>query len=192
MPVNRTTRVRLLSQPLLDNFTPAQTILACDVAALHAAAGKIEAGQLLTEAQVVTINSVNEALGLDHLPDDLLKIMAASTLAERKLMAARVETTADSAAVEQCRLLASTVVNALRAENWAVTVVDGGNADRHTGIEASRGCEHLVMAVKPGEVLADQASVDEADEVIAALAECLRDIGCAVIFTDGGGQPMRP
>ena len=42
MPATKTTHVRLLSRPLLVSFTRAQTILACDVATLYAAAAMTE------------------------------------------------------------------------------------------------------------------------------------------------------
>lgn len=181
MPTNKTTHVRLLSRPLLVNFTRAQTILACDVATLYAAAATMEAGQLLTETQIVTINSVNEALGFDNLPPNV----AAVTPAERRFIAKTVETTADSAAIEQRRLIASTVVNTLRADNWVVTVVDGGYPDRYTGIAATRGREHFAVAVWSGELIAEQASANEGSEVVEALIEGLREIGCAITIAYG-------
>lgn len=189
--MSKTARVRLVSRPLLANFTRAQTVLACDVTMLYSAAATIAAGQPLTEAQVATINSVSDALALD----EATQLSSAIPVSDRKRVAKSVEATADAAAVEQRRLLASTVVNTLRAENWIVTIVDGGYPDRYTGIEATRGAEHLVAAVRPGEMITDQASGHDGDETVEALAQGLREVGCAVsvdegVPRDGGGGTL--
>jgi hypothetical protein len=86
---------------------------------------------------------------------------------------------ARAVAVEQRRLIASTTANTLMAANWTVTVVGGGAPDRYTGIEATRGTEHLLAAACYGELIVDQAGVDDrgaGDDLV----EGLRQVGATV------------
>ncbi len=87
---------------------------------------------------------------------------------------------ARAVAVEQRRLIASTIANTLMAANWTVTVVDGGAPDRCTGIEATRGTEHLLAAACYGDLVVDQAGADDrgaGDDLV----EGLRQVGGTVV-----------
>lgn len=184
--MSKTTRVRILSQPLRANLTRAQAVMACDVGTLYSAAATIAAGQALTSTQVATLNAVRDVLSLGQVAAARLVLPASSVLSapDRKLAAQSAAALADAAAVEQRGLIASTVVNTLKAENWTVTVVDGGSPDRYTGIEATRGTEHLIAAVGPGELIADQAGAHDCGATVDTLTDGLREVGCAVTVCD--------
>lgn len=189
--MNRITRVRVLSQPLLANLTRAQAVMACDVGTLYAAAAMLAAGQPMTTAQVATLNAVRDVLGLT----EVITTSPERSAQDRTLAARSVAAIADSTAVEQRHLIASTVVNTLRAEEWTVTVIDCGAPDRYTGIEATRGTENLVAAVGPGELLADLAGSHDRGAVVDSLIQGLREVGCAVTVDDdmpddGGGGTL--
>lgn len=183
--MSRTTRVRVLSQPLVATLTRAQAVMACDVGTLYCAAAMIAAGQPITSDQVATLNAVRDVLGLSEVITT-----SPVTLGQGRTLAARsVAAIADSTAVEQRHLIASTLVNALKAENWTVTVIDGGAPDRYTGIEATRGTEHLVAAVGPGELIADHAGAHDGSAIVDCLTQGLREVGCAVSVDDDSGGP---
>jgi hypothetical protein len=178
--VSRTTRVRIMSQPLHARLTRAQALMACDVGALYAAAAAITAGQSLSAPQVATLMSVDEALSHG------MRLTAAQpvNLRARQVTAGAVDAMARTVAVEQRAQLASTVVNTLKADNWTVTVVDGGDPDRYTGIEATRGTEHLIAAVGPGELIADQAGAHDCGGTVDTLVNGLRDVGFTLTVAD--------
>ena len=75
--------------------------------------------------------------------------------------AAASEGAAALQAIEQRALIAEATRNALVSEGWTVTMIDGGAADRYTGIEATRGTEHLLAAVGADELIADQAGAHD-------------------------------
>jgi hypothetical protein len=178
--MSRTTRVRILSQPLLATLTRAQAVMACDIASLHGAAATIAAGATLTNGQVATLNSVQDVLGAGAA----LRVTPTMSAPDRAMLAVSVAEMADAVAVQQRSLVASTVVNTLRAESWTVTVVEGDSPDRYTGIEATRGTEHLIAAVGPGELLADQAGAHDCGATVDTLAAGLREVGWDITVTD--------
>lgn len=180
--MSRTTRVRVLSQPLVATLTRAQAVMACDVGTLYSAAAMIAAGQPITSAQVATLNAVRDVLGLA----EVITTSPATRGQDRALAARSVAAIADSTATEQRHLIASTLVNTLKAENWTVTVIDGGPPDRYTGIEATRGTEHLIAAVGPGELIADHAGAHDGSAIVDCLTQGLREVGCAVAVDDDG------
>jgi hypothetical protein len=181
------TRVRVVSQPLAASLTRAQTLLACDVAALYRTAAALAAGQPAAGADLAMLHAVGEVLSCNpaelviHVQPDPDKAPAVPTA--RAALAI-----ADGAAVEQRGLLASTIANTLMAANWTVTVVDGGAPERYTGIEATRGTEHVIVGVGAGELIADQASSDDR-WVVDVLIEGLREIGCAVAIAEDPAGP---
>jgi hypothetical protein len=87
-------------------------------------------------------------------------------------------------AIEQRALIAEATRSALVSEGWTVTMVDGGAADRYTGIEATRGTEHLVAAVGADELLADQAGAHDCAATVGVIAGSLRAIGATPTLTD--------
>ena len=84
---------------------------------------------------------------------------------------------ADQLAVQQRTLITETTRAALASEGWTVTVVDGGGADRYTGIEATRGTEHLVAAVGADDLIADQAGAHDCAATVEAITAGLEAIG---------------
>ncbi len=186
--MSRATFVRILSQPLTPSLTRAQAMLACDVGSLYAAAGALAEGKPLSGSQLLALHAVRELLSSD--PADLVVHPAAEpegTLAASVLTTPEAAAIAEAAAVEQRRLLASTVVNTLMAANWTVTVVAGEAAGQYTGIEASRGIEHLIAGVSHGELIVDQAGTQDRDAV-EEIIEGLREIGCVVALADGPAE----
>jgi hypothetical protein len=184
--MSRAAWIQVLSQPLAVSLTRAQTVLACDVGSLYAAAAMLGSGGSLTGDQLAMLSSVREVLARDsaelviHAPPEPDPAPGPGAIT-----ASQASAIADAAAVEQRGLLASTVANTLMAANWTVTLVDGGPPDRFTGIEATRGTEHLVLGVGHGVLIVDQAGVDDRDAV-EVLAEGLREIGCVVAVPDEG------
>jgi len=87
-------------------------------------------------------------------------------------------------AIEQRTLIAEATSNALISEGWTVTMIDGGAADRYTGIEATRGTEHLLAAVGAGELIADQAGAHDCAATVQVIANGLRAIGATAAVTD--------
>jgi hypothetical protein len=92
--------------------------------------------------------------------------------------------TAAMQAIEHRALIADATRSALIGEGWTVTMVDGGAADRYTGIEATRGTEHLVAAVGADEVIADQAGAHDCAATVEVIAGSLRAIGATPTLTD--------
>ena len=91
---------------------------------------------------------------------------------------------ADQQAIQQRTLIAEATSNALISEGWTVTMIDGGAADRYTGIEATRGTEHLLAAVGAGELIADQAGAHDCAATVQVIANGLRAIGATAAVTD--------
>ncbi len=92
---------------------------------------------------------------------------------------------ADQQAIQQRTLIAETTQAALASQGWTVTVVDGDGADRYTGIEATRGTEHLVAAVGADDLIADQAwRAPDCTATVEAITSALRAIGATATVTD--------
>lgn len=178
--MSRTTRVRILSQRLLNCLTSDQAVMTVDVDALNAAAATVAAGAALTGAQRTMLTSAQHALGTAA---PLTGGATMSTQARTQL-AAGITALADTAAIGQRARIAAAVTSTLRREGWLVTVVEGGEPDRYTGIEATRGSEHLVAAAGAGELIADQAGAHDCAATVQALAAGLRQTGCAIEITD--------
>jgi hypothetical protein len=98
--------------------------------------------------------------------------------------AATLDGRAARQAIEQRTLIAETTRNALASEGWTVTMIDGGAADRYTGIEATRGTEHLLAAVGADELIADQAGAHDCAATVEVIAGGLRAIGATPTVTD--------
>jgi hypothetical protein len=180
--MSRTTRVRVrvISQSLLASFTRPQAVMTCDVGSLYGAAAAIAAGTTLTSTQVSALEAARQVLGGGA------SIAAARGMSahDRTLLAQSVSAMADAAATEQRGLVAATLATTLRADNWIVTVVDGGDPDRYTGIEATRGTEHLVAAVGPGELITDQAGAHDCDATVDTIVTGLQAIGWSAAIAD--------
>jgi hypothetical protein len=91
---------------------------------------------------------------------------------------------ADLVAVQQRTLITEATRAALASEGWTVTVVDGGAADRYTGIEATRGTEHLVAAVGADDLIADQAGAHDCAATVEAITAGLEAIGATAALVD--------
>jgi hypothetical protein len=91
---------------------------------------------------------------------------------------------ADLLAIRQRTLIAETTRAALARQGWTVTVVDGGGADRYTGIEATRGTEHLVAAVGADDLIADQAGAHDCAATVDAITAGLEAIGATAAVVD--------
>ena len=63
-------------------------------------------------------------------------------------------------------------------------MIDGGAADRYTGIEATRGTEHLLAAVGAEELIADQAGAHDCAATVQVIADGLRAVGATATVTD--------
>jgi hypothetical protein len=98
--------------------------------------------------------------------------------------AAASEGAAVQLAIEQRALIAEATRNVLISEGWTVTMIDGGAADRYTGIEATRGTEHLLAAVGADELIADQAGAHDCAATVEMIAGGLRAIGATPTVTD--------
>jgi hypothetical protein len=154
--------------------------MACDVASLHAAAADLTASGRLTNGQVAMVRDVQHLLG-----GPPVSIPATLSEQDRLELADSITAMAGTVAARQRDLLASTVVNGLRANDWTVLVVEGGAPDRYTGIEASRGAERLIAAVGPGELIADHATASGSTTTTAStLTTGLQEAGLAIVVTD--------
>src|SRR5262249_26490827 len=80
--------------------------------------------------------------------------------------------------------ITTAVTNVLEGQGWTVTVIDGGDPDRYTGIEATRGTEHFVAGAAAGELIADQAGAHDCDATVEAITASLSQIGMATITQD--------
>ncbi len=168
-------RIRVVSEPAAGP-SHAQALMACDAALLRSAADAMTAGEQLTPAQASALRAAGELLA--DAP------AAAETITRPAAGARLAAAIADSVAVAQRDLVTAAVVTTLRAENWTVTVVEGSAPDRFTGIEASCGTGHVVVAVGPAEMLADQACARNSRSVIDLLVEGLREVGWAAAVDD--------
>ncbi len=150
----------------------AQAVMACDADLLRLGADALAAGGRLTGLQYSALLAAGTLLA-DAPAAPVIKTGPAS--------APRLATAiAEAVAVAQRDMVAAAVVTTLQAENWTVTVVEGGAPDRYTGIEASCGTGHVVVAVGPAELLADQAGAHDDQSVIDLLVQGLREVGWAV------------
>jgi hypothetical protein len=177
--MSRTTRMRL-DLSLLRKLTQDQAVMGVNTSALRAIADAVKTGTALSPGQIAEVTSAVDALGVPPL----LGIGGSIAVAGRARLATAVSTLADNAAIQQRGRIAAAVTNTLKAEGWMVTVVDGGHPDRYTGIEATRNNEHLIAAVGPGELIADQAGAHDCAATADALAASLRELGGTVIITD--------
>jgi hypothetical protein len=170
----------MMSRVLFDSLTHPQAIMGMDVDALHAAADQIAAGAALTSAQTSAIEAAHHVLGGPG------SLTAASRLpsADRAQMSAAVTALGDAAAIGQRTLITAAVTSALEDGGWTVTVVDGGDADRYSGIEATRDTEHLVAAAGAGELITDQSGARDCGGTVAVLTAALRRIGLVTIAND--------
>jgi hypothetical protein len=151
--------------------------MACDAVLLRAAADAAARGEQLTTAQASALRAAGELLA--DAP------AAAATITGPAAGARLAAAIADLVAVAQRDLVTAAVVTTLQSENWTVTVVEGSAPDRFTGIEASCGTGHVVVAVGAAELLADQASARDHHSVIDLLVEGLREVGWAAAVDDG-------
>jgi len=178
--MSRMTHVRIISQPLLDNLTRPQAIMSCDVRSLYAAAATVTDGAALTSDQSGALETAWHVLG-GGAP---VRVQPGLPAPERTLLARSIGLLADSAASEQRRLIAATVANTLEAEDWTVTVVQGGPPGRYSGIEATRACEHLIVAVGPGELIVDQSEARDCGATVDMIISGLREIGWTTVVAD--------
>lgn len=178
--MSRTTRLRVLCPALHGHLTRDHAVMAVDVDMLHGAAAAVAAGAPLTSAQRAMITSTHHALGATGL------LTATATMAApaHAQLAAEIAALADTAAIQQRTRITTAVTATLKREGWLVTVVDGGEPDRYTGIEATRETEHLVAAAGAGELIADQAGAHDCSATVQALAASLQEAGLAVEVTD--------
>lgn len=177
--MSRTTRIRL-DLGLLRELTREQAVMAVNTSSLHATAEALKAGAPLIPAQFTEVTAAGDALGVPT-PFSASRSM---TAAGRARLATAVSTLADSAAIQQRGQITAAVTSTLGAKGWTVTVVDGGDPDRYTGIEATRGSEHLVAAAGPRELIADQAGTHDCAATADALATSLRELGCVISITN--------
>jgi hypothetical protein len=91
---------------------------------------------------------------------------------------------ADQLVIQQRTLIAETTRATLASEGWTVTVVDGGDADRYTGIEATRGTEHLVAAIGADDLIADQAGAHDCSATVDTITAGLTAIGATATVVD--------
>jgi hypothetical protein len=91
---------------------------------------------------------------------------------------------ADQVVIQQRTLIAETTRATLASEGWTVTVVDGGDADRYTGIEATRGTEHLVAAIGADDLIADQAGAHDCSATVDTITAGLTAIGATTTVVD--------
>jgi hypothetical protein len=167
--------IRIGSEPAAA-LSHAQALMACDAALLRSAADAVAAGERLTTRQASALRAAGELLA--DAP------AAAKTMARPATGAWPATALADAVAVAQRELVTAAVVTTLRAENWTVTVVEGGAPDRWTGIEASSGTGHAVLAVGAAELLVDHACARGSRSVIDLLVEGLRAVGWAAAVDD--------
>jgi hypothetical protein len=177
--MSRTTRLRVLNLGILEHLTREQAIMAVDVDTLHACAATIAADATLNGAERTAMAAALRAFG----KPGMLTASARMSAPARARLAATIITMADTAAIEQRSRIATAVASTLRDQNWIVTVVEGGAADRYTGIEATRGTEHLIAAAGAGELIADQAGAHDCAATMEAVAASLRQIGSTVTVT---------
>jgi hypothetical protein len=87
------------------------------------------------------------------------------------------------APVEQRGVLAEATRATLVAHGWTVTVADG-DADHYTGVEATRGDEHLLAAVGADDLITDQAGAHDCGATLDAILSGLRADGADVTVTE--------
>jgi hypothetical protein len=180
--VSRGARIRICGGPLA-GLSHAQAVLACDAAVLRSAAAVLALGGRLTSAQAAALRAAGALLADAPTAP---AVTAGATSPSR--LAAVI---AEAVAVAQRDMVTAAVVTTLQAENWTVTVVAGSAPDRCTGIEASCGTGHVVVAVGAAELLADQAGPDDHRSVTDLLVQGLREVGWIAAVEDGI-PPDRP
>lgn len=116
-------------------------------------------------------------------PQHAITASAAMT-AHGAMNTAAAMSAADQQAIQQRTLIAETTRAALASQGWTVTVVDGDGADRYTGIEATRGTEHLVAAVGADDLIADQAGAHDCAATVEAITAGFRAIGATATVVD--------
>lgn len=84
---------------------------------------------------------------------------------------------------ERRAVLAEAATATLVAQGWTVTVAEG-DADHYTGIEATRGDEHLLAAVGADDLITDQAGAHDCAATMEAVFAGLRERGADVTVTD--------
>jgi len=90
----------------------------------------------------------------------------------------------DALASTQCRAVLVEATRAvLAADGWTVTVVDG-DPGHYTGIEATRGDEHLLAAVGAGDLITDQAGAHDCAGTVDAILSGLQAAGAEVTVTN--------
>jgi hypothetical protein len=183
--MSRTSRVRIVSQSLMAALT-ANGLMSVDVSGLRTLAADIATGHVPTPAQAGVVHAASRASSgarqpaLAALPANI----AEAATADRQRAASRLWQLADDVAVEQRNRLADALTSALTADGWAVTTVDGGAPGRFTGVEATRGDEHLLAAVGAGELLADQAGAADCRRTLSRITDAVRGLGVDVAVID--------
>jgi hypothetical protein len=155
--MSRTTRVRVLNLDLHRTLTHGQGVLQ-GTGRILGAQRAMDAGAVMNAGAAVSAMSARAAVSS----------MGA----------------ADLLAIQQRTLIAETTRAALAEQGWTVTVVDGGDADRYTGIEATRGTEHLVAAVGADDLIADQAGAHDCAATVDAITAGLEAIGATATVVD--------
>jgi hypothetical protein len=91
---------------------------------------------------------------------------------------------AGTLAPAECRaVLTAGASTVLAAEGWMVTVVEG-DADHYTGIEATRGDEHLLAAVGTDDLITDQTGAHDCAATLDAILSGLQAEGAEVAVTN--------
>ena len=98
------------------------------------------------------------------------------------------------APAERRAVLTAAATAVLADRGWTVTVVHG-DTDHYTGIEASRGDEHLLAAVGADDLITDQAGAHDCAATLDAILSGLRADGAEVKVTsevahDGRGGSL--
>jgi hypothetical protein len=186
--MSRSTRVRLVDARLQLALTGQHALMAVDCHVLWGIAELVSLGRTLSASQQSLVSASAQVLADDGvLPLTPVPTLLADPSALREL--------ADAAAVEQRQRVTVALEAALADDAWLVTVVPGRSPDRFTGLEATRGDEHLVAALGAGEVVIDQSGAVDCLRTVAKLTEALATLGCHVrvdddVEHDGRGGPL--
>jgi hypothetical protein len=186
--MSRTTRVRLVDAQLQAALTGQHALMAVDCRVLSGIAQLVSSGCTLSASEQSLVSASAHVLADDGvLPLSQLPTLLADPVALREL--------ADAAAVEQRQRVTVALETALADDAWLVTVVPGRTPDHFTGLEATRGDEHLVAALGAGEVVIDQSGAVDCLGTVAKLTAALAAIGCHVrvdddVVHDGRGGPL--
>lgn len=187
--MSRTTRVRLVNTRLQGFLAGQNAVMAVDAGLLTGVADRVATGCSLSasEQDLVSVSAqvlMGEGLVVETpATPDLLQDPDAIRLL------------ADIAVVEQRERIATVLDSTLRAAGWTVTVVPGREPQSFTGLEATRGDEHLLAALGAGEVITDQCGAVDCVATVSEIKEALREIGCELrlendVVHDGGGGPL--